>query len=387
MTEPQHHQQMDVVKVNDDNGGASGLQALIEKVVNDEIKKLAHETIDTSEAITMSSDVISSTQLDDATADGSTTESLNPDSETLSPTTTTIVEVAKETPQPDLPVKVFEDVSTATSGAATDEETVADDSISDSLLNAVGDLLSSILGLDASGGAVKTVDGDIVVRVDDGAISQEKIASTSATDTETTTLVFESTEAAESEQSSDKVEDVTSEVSDDSPTTVQIGNLLRDKEMSEIDLKIENLANFGTEQVTADMLETLPVMTDGDKPVSFEDSINQVMSVVKGSEGRLPVESVVDSILIDKHMKENVNDLDDIVYGTLMEIESNLGLSGGVNVPFEPTERYDYNKDFESEISKTLITQNAFDHGSFIPNSAKAALFYKQEDDANFPTS
>lgn len=395
----QQHQQMDVVKVNDDND-ASSLQALIEKVVNDEIKKLAHET---SEVIKLGSDVIS-TATDDTSADSSTEPEQTESSVTTEPpnivseTETGAPEVEDEVPQTE-PAKVSEDASTTTTTeGGADEESATDDGISDSLLSAVGDLLSSILGLDASGEAdtrkTYAVDDEIVVKMEDAdgdVIFQEKIASTLKAEAETTTVVFEPTEA-DIELSTEKAEETTPNF--ELPTTVLISDLhLRDKEMSEIDLKIENLANFGTEQVTellneikaeSDMLELLPAMTDEAKPVSFEDRINQVMSVVKESEGRLPVESVVDSILIDKHIKENVNDLDQIVYGTLMEIESNLGLSGGVDVPFEPTERSDFNKDFESGISKTLLNQNMFDYGSFLPNSAKAALYYKQEDGTNF---
>jgi CheY-specific phosphatase CheX len=136
------------------------------------------------------------------------------------------------------------------------------------------------------------------------------------------------------------------------------------------------------------------------EPVSFEESVNHVMNLVKGTEGRLALEAaqnVVDSILIDKHMNDNVNALDQIVYGTLKEIGSNMGLNGndnnhdmGIKEPTETIDPIDQQREemirnFESDINKSLVNAGPFDtFENFVPNSAKAAMYYKYQYDDDF---
>lgn len=425
------HQQMDIIKVNGDSDKNS-LQALIEKVVNDEIKKLAQETIGASEVIKLNSEpllnVVSSTEppLVDTTtiADESQTEFVATTFSSDGETTTSAPAVENEmikletitfdntetspTEQHRVEVSTTE-VETTTSSLQPDESATDDGSISDSLLSAVGDLLSSILGLDSSLESEKTftqTEDEIVGKTENAASADIAL---DATATSVDLQPFTTTDAPESEASSEiergtqKFDETATPVGYEGERsgeeeTVPLGistvlsNDIQDKDLSEIDLKIENLASAQTSFATespetvrdepSESISVEPVafeiLSDGDKAASFEDSINRVMSLVKGTEGRLPSESagnVVDSILIDKHMRDDVNDLDQIVYGTLKEIEANLGISRDAYEPIVHRNE-DAIKNFEMEINV-----NPYDADNFMPNSAKAALQYKHDDD------
>lgn len=334
---------MPVVKVD----GYDGLQALIEKVVNDEIKKLA-----AGEAITETTTTMS--------ADEMTTEA-----------------AVEQQTMGDSEVQTIELDSSA---------------VSDSLLSAVGDLLSSILGLDER------------VKIDENAIDEktlvaisENVRNADAPKEPLTTTEEASSEAIEIELGTERTEVEEKpagyegeEESKESVAPFKASTAVsRDEVVSEIDLKIENLANAQTsfatesaEQVTETVSnpsesikrepDVLEVIAETSKPVSFDESISHVMSLVKGSAAPRPMP---ESILIDQHMKDDVNDLDKIVYGTLKEIEANLGM-----IHEEPAEFYEPVKASDDSFDDW----NSSNLRLFVPNSAKAALQYKHEDDFDF---
>lgn len=513
MTEP--HQQMDVVKPNDDNS-ESNLHALIEKVVKDEIKKLA-STTEANEVIKLVSvsllhsesssiEPAESSSTEPAT-EGLTTEResdatlANLDSETNLPSTgtetikveTMSTDTTESLPKEENPINVSEDVEPTTIRLQPDGNVIVENSISDSLLSAVSDLLSSILGLEGS--LLKTKpDGSLPI---DESLDRMQTVSTSnkiaeedsvsketvALEPLTTTISVEleaSSDAPEIEQGTEKLDGTTpvgyegeqsyeGELAEKEIVPLKISstalNAFKDKVVSEIDLKIENLANSQTsltestpEQVTetvrdesVNVLEVIsePSNDEGCQPVSFDDSVNQVMNLVKAAEGQ---PSLSDSVLIDKNMKEDAMDLNEVVYGTLKEIEASLGIDHDSHrneivvlkvedvpsfeniqaldlkemqekpegneldlqkeallgsqedlkmneteeislmkelekdlemhkaIPLEPVaeKRGDLIKTLLSEINESLLKENPIDH--FIPNSAKAALHYKQAD-------
>lgn len=380
MTEEQEQEQMDVVKPNDDTGESS-LHTLIEKVVNDEIKKLASTTGGLSEVIKLVSVNLESSSITEATAEGISMEeepettSTNLDKETVLSTNVPAIEtetikaetMSSETteslPNEENPIKVSDAVETTTNRLQADENVIGENGISsDSLLSAVSDLLSSILGLDDSH-LKKNPDGSLPV---DESLSKMQSLSTFiegnsiATTTEdsratTNSVDLEaSSDAPEIEQGTEKLYGTTpvgyeGEQSDEEELTekeivpLKISstalNAFKDKVVSEIDLKIENLASSQTsltestpEQVTetvrdenVNVLEVIsePSSDEGFQPVSFDDSVNQVMNLVKAAEEQ---PTLGDSVLVDKNMKDEVIDLDDVVYGTLKEIEQSLGI-------------------------------------------------------------
>lgn len=268
------------------------------------------------------------------------------------------------------------------------------------LLSAVGDLLSSVLGISFS-----NMESDE---------SEQMITENLAT-----------TEEVHQEKEEEEQSAVTSTApavddDDDQKLTSEIAPAI-----NEVDLKIENLANVQTSFMTENtpevyteraetvkeqsdvekvdddddsiVLETLSELTtvddeddeDENKPVSFEDSVNHVMNLVRGSEGNLALEAaqnIVDSVLIDQHMDDSVSDLDQIVYGTLKEIETNLGLNEeDKNLPkdsFEPSdhEREEMIKNFETDINESLRRikpSEDYESLDIEPNPAKAAIYYK----------
>lgn len=451
---------MDIVKVIVEDGSKFSFLALIEKVAQDEIKKLAEEKLplDKSELTKDSSaplallniKVISSSErapfetttllVQETTKLSATTGSMNLDSETILPTNAPAVEsetIKLETISDDTTetlqnrIKVPEEVETTANSLQLDENVTKENSASDSLLSAVGDLLSSILGLDRKNtdeNAVVTEKQQNVVAdneaVDKTIVVKETIAPALEPITTTVSLESEaSSEASEIEQGTEKMDEtatpvgfegeriVEMEVKKTSETMPLLSVMSQDKGTNEIDLKIENLANAQTssatentpDQVTVtvkiteepsegssnepDVLEVISdASNDSEKPVSFEESVNQIMNLVKNSEGHLR-----DSILIDKNMKQDVRDLDQIIYGTLKDIYSNLGenpnsshLSMQEEVPMESYEpvvsqKVDLIKSSEYEINK-----HPFEYDNFVLNSAKAALHYKWQDDVDF---
>jgi hypothetical protein len=472
--------QLDVIKVDDDNDKNS-LYALIEKVVNEEIKKLAQENspIGADEVIKLSSvpllnvDNNSNSKTEEAETTtvqeaAAVTESffdeqqqtefsstIDSDDTTETLTTTNVPAIENFTELEAIstngevetePAKVSEEIQTAiitstiTSSESESDEIVTDESasgsISDSLLSAVGDLLSSILGLDSDElgknhlnskhEKLQTVNSNKDESKDSSstsdAISQEEeIVPTTEMKAVTTTLMTPegeaSTEANEIEQGTERIDETETPVGykgernneEESAETVPLESSTvelyetRDKDANEIDLKIENLAaaptSFATEGIPETVTETVRVEpdvleviaeapSDETKPVSFEESINQVMNLVKGTEQLPRVENIVDSILIDKHMQDDVRDLDEIVYETLKEIEANMGLGDDPKMPvdsLDPEVHQDLIKNFEKEIMESIGSRSQLaDDAIYMPNSAKAALSYKQEGDADF---
>lgn len=462
MTE--QHQQMEIEKVNA-QADKNLFNALIEKVVNEEVEKLTHEKspIGASELIKLSSasflSVLESTEpaasvetttildMQAQTELSDTTGFVNLDSETILPTNAPAVEavtIKLETISDDTTetlqdrIKVPGAAETTANSLQVDENVTDENSISDSLLSAVGDLLSSILGLDSSKGeksdesaavGESIVEQQTVVSdnesADKIAFFKETIAPALALEPLTTTMTLESeasSELSEIEQGTERTHETATPVgyegernneeeSGETSETVTlkistlVSNDSRDKVISEIDLKIENLAiaqtSFATEntpeQVTETVksepseseLEVLEVIsepsTDGEKPVSFEDSVNQVMNLVKSTEGRL---SLDDSVLIDKNMKEDMTALDKIVLGTLKEIESNLGMHQEDLVnSYEPAVQQGATsiKNFDVPIETSLINNNhPYEFDNFMLNSAKVALQYRRQEDADF---
>lgn len=396
MTDQQANQ-MNVVKVNDD-----GLQSLIEKVVNDELKKLAnekmgtiavtvikHESDEPLNVVGSSQEPETTTLNDESTTEleqtdlTDTTESDNLDSETISPTITpAAVEKLEE---------ITEEVETTTNDLQSNgEEEDNGDHVSDSLLSAVGDLLSSILGLDNTNddGRTESVDSN----KSEVTTESQPFASVDEIDEGTETVDENATTPAGTQ----------GEESEETGTT-EDSNANQDKPTNEVDAKIYNLAiaqtSFATEniplQVTEtvrdetapDVLEVISVSSE-EKPDSIEQRINQVMNLVKGTEGRLALEamgSALDSTLIDKEMKSNVNDLAQIVYGTIKEAETNFGLSEDKSEQvYSPSVHEDLIRTFEMEINDAVVDKNHFDHENFVPNSVKAALHYKHQDFDNY---
>lgn len=398
--------QMDVVKVNDD-----GLQSLIEKVVNDELQKLAHEKSQTIavKVIKQSSEPLlnvvstkdetlpeTTESFDESTTEqidfNDTTESTNLGTEIILPTVPPTVAPAVDELQ-----HVTKEAETTTNTLPDGYDDDNDDHVSDSLLSAVGDLLSSLLGLDSAIGKVKT----------------ESVDSNNEKEVTTESQLFLSTEANEMAESTEKIDEETTttpasnEGDEESSETVpaEISDVTssssQDKLSNEVDVKIENLAiaqtSFATEntpeqvnetvrdKVAPEMLEVIAATTDN-QPDSIEYRINQVMDLVKGTEGRLALQSmgiVVDSTLVDKEMKHDVSDLAQIVYGTLKEAQSNFGLNEDTEKTsnsFSPSFHEDLIKNFEVEINDALVNKHHFDHENYEPNTAKAALRYKHQD-------
>lgn len=421
-------EQLDLVKVDDDNG-ASSLQALIEKVVNDEIKKLAQEIVSSevmkassNEAAVESTTTVDESLIEQQTELSVTTESVDPDSETVLPTNApavesetiklgTIFDDTTETLHSSQPAtKVVDDAETTTTNSLqADENVIEENSISDSLLSAVGDLLSSILGLD--GTAKEKVElnagggdnGERIENVDNESTDSIAVLKAKEPESFTTTEVSSSVEI---EQGTEKMDESATPVgyegeeesaeSETVPTeATTIHSTTRLQSVSEIDLKIENLANGQTSLTEStpemfvenivdgfdfdpNMLEVISdPSSDTIKPISIDESVSQVMSLMKG-------ESRPDTILIDKNMANmanDVSDLDDIVYGTLKELETSLGMHH--EMPNDDiVSNNNLIKNLAAEITDPLTQKNPFDFDNFVvPNSAKAALLYKHDDD------
>lgn len=291
---------------------------------------------------------------------------------------------------------------------SVEDETDNESKVPESLLSAVGDLLSSVLGI------------NVHINDDQANVSGMQSATTTENNEhqETSEVPSEQPINLESTVSNTDEELLPASVTnrDHNPIIETVAPVA-----NEVDLKIENLANVETSFVTENtpevyaehsddtvkeqsqvtdevdddkiVLETLSELTainnDGEEePVSFEDSVNHVMNLVRATEGKLALENVVDSILIDKHIEDNVSDLDQIVYGTLKEIETNLGLNGEEekNIPsdsFNPIdlEREEMIKNFETDINESLRLANPddvdYESLEIEPNPAKAAMYYK----------
>ncbi|CRK95676.1 CLUMA_CG009134, isoform A [Clunio marinus] len=443
-------QQMDITKINDDNS----LQAVIEKVVNEEIKKLSEMKLQTEKTSSVSDEKIpidTTTEFpseEESIENGLTTEKSLDDMELSSPTEKPREaenEVEKIETITDENMEIFKtesqtavDELETTTMIAQDmlqpEEIVnIDNSINESLLNAVGDLLSSILGLESkktyeveNENVLKDKEADVVSftasNSDEDVISKEPISQNNSSESLTTNNSLDLETSSEATEIEHNIEEIDKNASlanhaDDKRTDIDsnrvvpaglspvVSNDFQDKELSEIDLKIENLANaqpfYATENIPEQFIEAVNVENiktesepleaseiDVVSPISFDEKINQVMNLVKSSDGRLSLQSVgnvVDSILIDKHMKDDVNNLDQIVYGTLKNIEENLGLNEDSLTSadsYDPMvhHREDLIKSFETEINESLFNKAELEQENYMPNSAKAAIYFKNHD-------
>lgn len=448
---------MDMIKVEVEID-KSIYEALIEKVVHEEIEKLAHDKspIGANELIKLSSspllNVIESTEsivtetttfiAEQQTELSATTESFSIDSETVLPTTEPALEVETikiETIADDTTetlqnlIKDPEEVATTENSLQLHENVTDENGISDSLLSAVGDLLSSILGLDSmkeekTDEIAAGMDGSMAEKqtvnvdnesVDKTVVFKETIAPALALEPSTTTISIESessSEISEIEQGTEKTGETATPVgyegdrnneeeSEETSETVTlkistlVSNESHDKVINEIDLKIENLANaqtsFATENTLEQVTETVRVESteseqevlevisepsiDGEKPVSFQDSVNQVMNLVKSTEGRL---SLGESILIDKNMKEDLTALDQIVYGTLKEVESNLGMhQEELTSSYEPVVKQSdaVMENFQGQNKNSLNIKHPYEFDNFMVKSVKAAMEFKHQ--------
>ena len=318
------------------------------------------------------------------------------------------------------------------------EETSSKNEIPEALLNAVGDLLSSVLGVSVTsiknGLFIPTADAttsstdDIVdenIHTEGSATTENDIVEHSTEqDLSSSTSAFEFNENNEEEEiktEATDVENIESEIDTSvvtMPSESDAGTIA-----NEIDLKIENLGNvhdtnFMTEDTPEVYTETVkePEMPSSDatneitilevepeltveeglvKPVSFEDSINHVMNLVKDTEDRLELENaqnILNSVMIDHNtVNENVNH---ILKSALKEIETNFGMNESeiekeIQIPTDALEMLDREreemiKNFETDINESLIDSSIDQEDIYEPNMAKAALFHKFQYDDDF---
>ncbi|KAL7049820.1 hypothetical protein ACKWTF_003866 [Chironomus riparius] len=318
------------------------------------------------------------------------------------------------------------------------EETSSKNEIPEALLNAVGDLLSSVLGVSVTsiknGLFIPTADAttsspdDIVdenIHTEGSATTESDIVEHSTEqDLSSSTSGFEFNENNEEEEIKTEATDVENNESEIDTSVVTMppesdaGTIA-----NEIDLKIENLGNVhdtnfmtedtpevytetvkGPEMPTSDdtneitILEVVPELTVEEglvKPVSFEDSINHVMNLVKDTEDRLELENaqnILNSVMIDHNtVNENVNH---ILKSALKEIETNFGMNESeiekeIQIPTDALEMLDREreemiKNFETDINESLIDSSIDQEDIYEPNMAKAALFHKFQYDDDF---
>lgn len=405
----QQQQQLDNTEISFSND--ESLNALIEKVVKEQIEKLAGELKDETNLPNVHTEVMeidlaqssdddasssSSSEnevkqeedetekealddissIDDTATETTTSiiESVDLDSTiTNLPETTTNIDVAStdveeaDVTNPNSVEEIYENEEVDDDDDDDDNKVSDDDvyTIPETLTNAVEDLLSSVLGMtvDSIYGASKFIE-----TASNSAIEEEQNLHT------TTTMATTVTAAADENEIT-----VQQDVSTNSENAGQ--------QMSEVDLKIENLeqniqqSGFMTENTPEiyaetvsnfndddeEMLEALAPVTDEEnsrmKPVSIEDSVNHVMNLVKGTEGRLALQNaqnVVDSILIDKHIKGHES-----------------GFYVEKSIPAQNNFDAEMIKSFETDINEMMINPSIEDHEEFEPNMAKAALMHR----------
>lgn len=427
------------VSVQDDN--KFSFLALIEKVAQEEIKKLSEEKLpETKSSPTLLNiKIISSTEQEptvqhttllmreeeDTTKLSITTGSMNLDSETILPTnapaieneamkleTMSELETKDTTESLQHRVKAPEEEATTTNSLQHDDNVKKENSASDSLLSAVGDLLSSILGVGSKKTAVVNEEQQNVIpepdneTVDKAAERVKETVQATALVPITTTAAnsLESEASSEVEQGTEKIDETATPVGFEGERIIEMETkktvetvpvlIAVSQDKDEVELKIENLANaqtsLATENTPEQVTETVreepsessnnePVVlevisdpsTENEKPVSFEESVNQIMNLVKNSE-----EHVSDLMSVDD-MKEDVSDLELLIYGTMKDVESNLG----EDIKTETSEPVfiDLTKSLGTERSK-----HPFEYDNFVLNSAKAALHDRWEDDVDF---
>lgn len=390
---------MDIVEVNSD----------INDVQTDLIEKVGEEKLATEAELITTTEASS---LDDANNNNNSDENIMKHEDDEESSSISSIEMTTISDAVDLDSETETNKIETNSNDKVYVEDKNESKVPESLLSAVSDLLSSVLGIN-------------IGKFD--SISQEIVADVS--DSQPITTTTESSEHQEASEQSIALESTVSNADekllpasvDHNPTSELVAPVV-----NEVDLKIENLANIETSFVTENTPEVYAEQSDDDtvkeqsdvkdendddkivletlselstindagdeEPVSaFEDSVNQVMNLVRGTEGKLAIEvaqNVVDSILIDKHMEDSVGDLDQIVYGTLKEIETNLGLNDEEEkkLPvdsFDPIdhEREEMIKNFETDINESLrlVNPDELDYESLEiePNAAKAAVYYK----------
>ncbi|XP_070492552.1 enolase-phosphatase E1-like [Chironomus tepperi] len=326
---------------------------------------------------------------------------------------------------------------------ATERIEVQYNEIPGALLNALGDLLSSVLGVSETsiknGLFIPTADkttttaDDIVdenIHTEGSATTESDIVEHSTEqDLSSSTSALEFNENNEEEEIKTEATDVQSNESEIDTSVVTMpqesdaGTIA-----NEIDLKIENLGNvhdtnFMTEntpevftetvkepEMPSEMpssddikneitiLEAMPAMTVDEelvKPVSFEESVNHIMNLVKDTEDRMELENaqnVLNSVLIEHNaVNENVNN---ILKSALKEIETNFGMNESeiekeIQIPTDALETLDREreemiKNFETDINESLIDSSIDQEDIYEPNMAKAALFHKFQYDDDF---
>jgi hypothetical protein len=293
--------------------------------------------------------------------------------------------------------------STSSPQIASNEEEEKDDDeknsdengnkIPDSLLNAVGDLLSSVLGI-----SVSQIDNGLFIptSIMQANAQPEVPAVDDSSENENSKLNevdLKIENLASVEQTSFMTEsapEVYAETVKEQPTTA-ITNA-NDDETSHNHRDENNNDDDDSDGVLEALSEITTDVEEAIKPVSIEESVNHVMNLVKGTEGRIALEAaqnIVDSILIDKNMKEG--DEDDIVYGTLKELQTNLGMNEDeegddsrkdsfyTKSAFVDQDREEMIKNFEADIHESLANGNSYEYENlnFMPNPAKAAMYYK----------
>lgn len=325
---------------------------------------------------------------------------------------------------------------TFTEDEKVSEETSSKNEIPEALLNAVGDLLSSVLGVSVTSiknglfiptADATTAENDIIedenVHTEGSATTEDDIVEHSTEqDLSSSTSALELNEEEEIKTEATDVQNNESEIDTSVVTTPQESDA--STIANEIDLKIENLGNVhDTNFMTEDtpevytetvkepeeqssddikneitILEAMPALTVEEelvKPVSFEESVNHIMNLVKDTEDRMELENaqnILNSVLIDHNtVNDNVNH---ILKSALKEIETNFGMNEReiekeIQIPTDALEMLDREreemiKNFETDINESLIDSNIDQEDVFEPNMAKAGLFHKFQYDDDF---
>lgn len=105
------------------------------------------------------------------------------------------------------------------------------------------------------------------------------------------------------------------------------------------------------------------------------------MELVKGTESRLAMQNaagVLEEVVLDKRIKDNLAQIDQIEDGFSEEIETNH--DSALKLEQNP-ERKALLKQIEDEIMASMKDSNDHDYETFIPNSAKSAMQKFQMDE------
>ncbi|CAO1346128.1 unnamed protein product [Diamesa serratosioi] len=283
-------------------------------------------------------------------------------------------------------------------------ENPIDKKVSNNLLTAVEDLLSSILDVNVN---LKNVLKDNKIDT-----SHKKV------------LIGESVDFLEVEQGTEKSDTVTpvdyegeeksAEIIDVTTAVSKVKKTTKSNEKSEIDFKIENLSTEQTNIMTENSPEVftekfveIPVTLRTDekhkvnlnsKPLvleviteqssenektilSFENSISQVMALVKGTESRLALQNttgVLEKIVSNEKTKYNLSQIDQIEDGFSKDIKSNH--DSELKMQQNP-EREALLKQIEEEIMESMKESNDHDYEMYISNIAKSAMQKFQMDE------